>query len=293
MRKLTFIFSVMLHIAFIYGLFNARFQLTIIKTPEKITKVSLISSETKGLAPIKKEAAVEKTLIFTKPSKGKSGPPLLPKGTKKDSKTKTGSLPFPLKANFSFSPRLKQHPLMKHKPDFLLTPDKTKHFHLTAPSGKGKPEDTPDFLKYLDPYSDEYSKVAKTFYGDDTSSPGYGGPGGTYSPQEKGVYARFAARGFNIKPWAKKAVNKIQMNWQIPSYLRLAPKKTMSVGVFVIIEKSGEISTSEIKQKSKEKSLDQSALYALNASSPFPKLPEGFPLKNLEAYFVFNIKNDG
>jgi len=262
------------------------------KIPEEITAVSLISSEKKGLTPTKEEVAADQKLIFTEPFIGRPGPPPPPKGAQKNSKIKTGNLPFQFKTNFSFSPGLKQHPLIKYKPDFLLNPDKRKYFYFIAPSGKGKPEHAPDFLKYLDPYSDSYSKLAKIFPGDDTSSSGYGGPGGTYSPQRKGVYADFNARGFNIRPWAKKAVNKIQTNWQIPSYLRLAPKTSISVGVFVIIEKSGKISTTEIKQKSKEKSLDQSALHALNSSSPFQKLPGGFPLKNLEAYFVFHIKND-
>lgn len=294
MRKITFLFSVILHLALIYWLFNARFQLTIVKMGEEITAVSLISIEKKGTAAPKQETTAAQKLIFTEPSVGGRGFPRGSRAARKDIKAKNKNTPphFKFKANFSFSHGRKQPSILKHKPDFLLTPGRTKDFYFVDPPGKIEPEPR-DFFKYLYPHRYSYSDLDKLFPPGDTSSSGSGGgSGGDYSPRQKGVGMDIDAGGFNIRPWAKKALIKVQGNWQIPSDLRLAPKTSISVGVLVTIEKSGMTSATEIKKKSKEKSLDQSALMALNSCVPFPELPQGFPLKNLEAYFLFNVKNE-
>ena len=63
---------------------------------------------------------------------------------------------------------------------------------------------------------------------------------------------------------------------------------SLNLEIFVIIEKSGELLSVEITKSSEIQLLDQTALSALHMSSPFPKLPDDFPNKNLEAYFVFS-----
>ena len=294
MRKITFLFSVVLHIAFIYVLFNAQFQLTIIKLPEEITTVSLISTEEKSLSISKTPSKVGQKLIFTEPSPGRPGslPGSRGPGREKAMEKRTAGFPFKFKANFSFSHGQKQPSLLKHKPDFLLSPGTPKDYYFVDPNSKIKPESHRDFFKYLYPHRYSYSDFSRVFHLEDSSSPGDGELGSIYSSRQKGVGIGINAGGFNIGPWARKAVIKVQENWQSPPGLKLTPKTSISVGVLVIIEKSGIISSSEIKKKSKEKFLDQSALTALNASVPFPELPAGFPLKNLEAYFLFTVKDE-
>lgn len=97
--------------------------------------------------------------------------------------------------------------------------------------------------------------------------------------------ATFQVKDYDISPWAKIVVDRIQRNWV------LSPSQTTSakgeVEIFVRIEKSGELSTVEVIKSSEIQLLDQTALKALRMSSPFPKLPDDFPNKSLEAYFVF------
>jgi TonB family protein len=98
--------------------------------------------------------------------------------------------------------------------------------------------------------------------------------------------ASFKVQGYDISPWARIVVDKIQKNWILsPSQKTSA---TGEVEIFVTIEKSGELSSVEITKSSEIELLDQAALDALNMSSPFPKLPDDFPNKSLEAYFVFS-----
>jgi len=95
----------------------------------------------------------------------------------------------------------------------------------------------------------------------------------------------FNAKGYDITPWATEVVNKIQANWIIPSSQRMSAKGRVSI--LVKIERNGEISHMEIVESSDVSELDHLALNAVNSSLPFPSLPDEFPLKILEAYFVF------
>jgi TonB family protein len=279
MRKIALLFSVILHIALIYVVFNAQFQIKIVKIGEEITAVSLIATDgaeaeaKAGLHAPKIEPGAGQKLVFGKPSI---------------------SISIGRPPGFSFSPG-SGTPGKGRKPGLLLTPDQTKDSYFVDPSAGIKPQDNRDFFKYLYPYrSYAYPGFSKISPLEGTPSPGYGngGAAGSYLPQRKGVGIDMNAGGFNIRPWAKKALNKVQENWQVPTDLRLTPKTSVSVGVLVTIEKSGMISAAEIKKDSKEKSLDQSALMALNSCSPLPELPGGFPLKNLEAYFLFHVENE-
>lgn len=94
----------------------------------------------------------------------------------------------------------------------------------------------------------------------------------------------FHTSGYDISSWAEKVVNKIQKNWIIPS-----PEMRIKglVGISVIIEKNGELSSIQMVNSSSIQALDEAALRAIRMSSPFPDLPDNFPNKNLEVYLEF------
>ncbi len=97
--------------------------------------------------------------------------------------------------------------------------------------------------------------------------------------------ASFKVQNYDITPWAERVVNRIQSNWKIP--IQQAVSVSQAVGVSVIIDKNGKLTSIEILSSSRVDSLDQAAIEAIRSSSPFPSLPDDFPYKNLEAFFVF------
>ncbi len=99
----------------------------------------------------------------------------------------------------------------------------------------------------------------------------------------------FNIKGYDITPWATEVVNKIQTNWIIPPSQSQNIKGT--VRFFVIIDVNGEISSIEIVESTDVSVLDLLALNAINSSLPFPRLPDDFPSKKLEAYLVFNYND--
>lgn len=105
---------------------------------------------------------------------------------------------------------------------------------------------------------------------------------GTIRPQGR---ASFQSEGYDISPWAEEVVDRIQKNWVISPTQEISEKAVVEISV--TIEKNGELSSYKIVNSSLEPLLDQAALKALELSSPFPKLPDDFPYRNLEAYFVF------
>ena len=96
----------------------------------------------------------------------------------------------------------------------------------------------------------------------------------------------FNVKNYNLGPWAKQALSRIQENWSIPS---ISKQNTGDpVEIIVLIEKDGTISSMQIKKSSTVETLDQAALHALRLSSPLPHLPKDFPLENLTASLKFN-----
>ena len=133
-----------------------------------------------------------------------------------------------------------------------------------------------DFLKYM--YSD-YSNITSSKRTPSSRS------SGRRTSIRRGSTS-FKVKDYDISPWAKIVVDRIQKNWVLSPLQKTSTKG--EVEIFVIIEKSGELSSVEIIESSEIQLLDQTALNALNMSSPFPKLPDDFPNKSLEAYFVFS-----
>ncbi len=90
---------------------------------------------------------------------------------------------------------------------------------------------------------------------------------------------------YNITPWAESAVARIQRNWTIPPIQGEKDKK--SVEVSVVVAKSGELLSLEIRNSSGKPNLDMAALNAIRLSAPLPALPDDFPPDRLEADLLF------
>jgi len=92
--------------------------------------------------------------------------------------------------------------------------------------------------------------------------------------------------GYDIAPWAEKVINRVLKNWIIPSTKEMNVKGI--VGISVIVERSGRVSSAEVVYSSFNPLLDEVALRAVTASFPFPALPDDFPNEHLEAFFEFH-----
>jgi TonB family protein len=90
---------------------------------------------------------------------------------------------------------------------------------------------------------------------------------------------------YDITPWADGAVARIQRNWIIPPSQGKEEKKAVEISV--VVAKSGELLSFEIRNSSGTPHLDMAALNAINLSAPLPALPGDFPLDRLEAHLVF------
>lgn len=143
--------------------------------------------------------------------------------------------------------------------------------------------DKDKFMKSLSEYT--YTDLSK-------AQPAKGGSSaGSYarSRGSSGGRVSFNIKGYNLTPWATEVVNKIQMNWIIPPSQRMIAKGT--VRILVIVERDGKLSSAEMDESSDVSALDLLALNAINSSAPFPKLPDDFPFRSLEAYFVFQYND--
>ncbi len=110
-------------------------------------------------------------------------------------------------------------------------------------------------------------------FGDGTSSTAIGGS------------AFFDARGYDITPWARRAVYGVKRNWIFPPAGAYGLPGV--VGVYLVVERDGRVSTLAVRKASGVKPYDQAAVNAVTLASPFPPLPPDFPNPNLPAYFVF------
>lgn len=137
--------------------------------------------------------------------------------------------------------------------------------------------------------SDErYADLLQYLAPDMISGPatGSGRPGaGSARPVQKAA-ATFNIQDYDIRPWAEDAINRIQVNWNIPALENIPPGSEVTIAV--TIEKDGAMSSHEILKSSTLPVLDLAAVEAVRRSSPFPVLPEDFPASNLQATLVFS-----
>ena len=98
-----------------------------------------------------------------------------------------------------------------------------------------------------------------------------------------------ALKGYDLLPWATAVVDRIQLNWALPSVPEVPAGAKISM--IVVIKKTGELDSIEILEGTSLEALDRAALEALRASLPFPALPADFPGDLLEINFEF-VYND-
>ena len=81
-------------------------------------------------------------------------------------------------------------------------------------------------------------------------------------------------------------VNKISSNW-VKSYT--GPEKLYTTVLFRIY-RNGEVRNLQVVENSTAPSLDRSAVRAINSSSPFAPLPQGYQYDYLEIQLIFEHK---
>jgi TonB family protein len=138
------------------------------------------------------------------------------------------------------------------------------------------PRENVDLQTYL--YSDSYGGLG-------SGLTGYAGVKPRRSGLRGGAYASAAVKGYDLSPWANGVAGLIQNKWAAPGTLLSDLNKT--VEITVVILKNGRIFSAIIAEPSDDKNFDQSALEAVEESSPLPALPVDFPEASLEVSFVF------
>jgi TonB family protein len=96
-------------------------------------------------------------------------------------------------------------------------------------------------------------------------------------------------KGYDLLPWATIVIDRLQLNWMLPSVPEVPDAARISM--IVVIKKTGELDSIEIVEGTSLEPLDRAALEALRASLPFPALPADFPGDLLEISFEF-VYND-
>jgi TonB family protein len=139
------------------------------------------------------------------------------------------------------------------------------------------------------PFSSKEKPAALQFGNSWQSGPGIGsgGPGGGDNVAAFGGNAFFDSRGYDITPWAKRLVYRIKRNWLYPPAVDYGLRG--QVELYMVIEKTGAISTLALVKSSMIQPFDQSAVNAMRLSIPLPPLPSDFPNRNLPAYFIFRF----
>lgn len=94
------------------------------------------------------------------------------------------------------------------------------------------------------------------------------------------------ARGYDIRPWARLVVGLLQKNWELPA--SDAAKATGRVGITIVVERTGTLSTVRVVESPRDQVLVSAALDAVTRSLPLPKLPDDYPGLVLEAYLLFD-----
>lgn len=267
-----FIFSFIFHIFFVYYFYTAKFDICEIKGKKEIIEIFPISKEN---IVFPHTPAYSKTSSVYKPGAKKISQKL-PEGRGKRLPGIKGSVAPGKKSLTGKIAGIKKEP--GYTKESLKAPFNPYHYL--------RPETMEEIFRRI-----KKEKIEKnggsvdfqdgslgTLASGDGTTVGYGGQG------------YYESKGYNIKPWAKKVVVRINENWIIlPGFKTDA---NAVVGIAVIFEKNGQIASAEIKRSSEIQHLDQAALNAINLSAPFPHLPDQFPQDQLTAFFLFSYEKE-
>ncbi|MGB8952101.1 MAG: energy transducer TonB [Candidatus Aminicenantales bacterium] len=292
-KVICFLCSFLIHTGGFYYLLNAKFTHKIIFYKKNVTEAFLVPKEklyylkrgensadrgnleawgpsgyppegfpSSGELHMQRER-IQESGARTQPTPERRPGPQVQSGGEKDEGSSRFSLKFPQDSLFE------------------LSKSREKREGKSQDSQRSGPDKKTNFSKYIYPGYSFRDSSSGTYF---TRG---GGSSGKYTPGRPSQRARayVKAKGYNLSSWAEEVLNRIQRNWFIP--LEVAVFLKGDVGISVTIKKNGEMSSAEIVASSREKTLDESALRALQASGPFPGLPDDFPDENLEVYFVF------
>lgn len=280
MRKIGILISITLHLCLIYLLFTTAIPTANLQIKEKVITVVPIAPGKIVLYDTTQKGTNRHQISITRPDTP-SRPTDIPDTPGGDRTAKTI-------ATFSIGASASPSPILRARPDFLLETAKERWF--PNPFGKIPTTEETNFSRYLSSYAHPYGNPS---LGKDLPI----GPNGNPTHEDESYKQAtgridFDVPGFNIKPWVKQAITKIQLNWQVPPGLLGYRHASLTVGIRVTIERSGTLTTAEIGHSSLVEAIDRAALSALKTSAPFPGLPADFPEKNLVAYIRFNVNNN-
>jgi outer membrane biosynthesis protein TonB len=284
-RFLFFLFSIILHIFFAYYFYTAKFDIKEVEVEKKVIEIRPILKETIVFPGIKRKKPAEdnqNNLTFA---------PVLTSPGDKPGEKKTSQIPQ--------KPRKKKTPVKK---DYITTDKKSikgkipgiskEPVHTSKPlkaplnpSHYLKPETIDEILSRYE--KEKSNRVKKSMESMDASDFFTGGSDIVIDHEGK---TYFESKGFDISPWAQKVVARINENWFILPEFKIGDNAV--VGIVVTFDKYGKVVTAKITRSSNTHPMDQSALNAILLSSPFPHLPDQFPGDQLNAFFLFNYKND-
>ena len=153
---------------------------------------------------------------------------------------------------------------------------------------KAPPAEKKAVIEKQQPSTKTTSPVSKESGSSEGSGSGSGIKIGTGSGT--GVGSEFASEvgltNFPYTYYLRILVNKISSNW-VKSYT--GPEKLYTTVLFRIY-RNGEVKNLQVVENSTAPSLDRSAVRAINSSSPFAPLPQGYQYDYLEIQLIFEHK---
>ncbi|UCH96839.1 MAG: TonB C-terminal domain-containing protein [Candidatus Aminicenantes bacterium] len=262
-RRTIFLLSVLLHLIVIYWIARVKIPLLIYPGKEKVIAIVPIASPPlPGTSPISPKSTANKKLS----GKQTGFQPRSRPGTGGGGSTPTGTPTGPGQGIIETPP-----------PKLIAPPLDVK----SIPELSIYSENIRDILKDFERRRVRRGKGGTAVGVGDSDARGGEGKGLPAGESQ----AFFNIENYDLTPWAKQVLRRIQSNWIIP----LVAKKQVEqpVEITVVIEKDGKISFIEVKQSSNSDAFDRAAMNALTLSAPLPGLPGDFPDKNLEARFMF------
>jgi TonB family protein len=294
MRKIGFVVSIALHMGLILWLFNTSLPFANLEIEETVIKAKPAKPiELVFYKPLK-PSAPKTEIVFS--DTGKKIIPV-PPAERKDSPVKEvlqnrkQSLSLMAPSVSIARPKIIRD--LQHMPNFLILGGKEPL--IPNPFAQNVPGKEPDLSEYIPSVADLYNdtKISQIL----AIGPSGVNPDDPNAKKNRELYKGkqgridFNVQGLDIRPWARKVVNKIQQQWQLPANLIAVTNISLRVGIKITVEKSGSLSSIEVNEPSYLKEYDQAVLSALNACAPFPSLPVEFPDENLIAFLHFNVSD--
>lgn len=277
--------SVVVHIVFLVSIFLVIFPVKVYFPERNVRRVFIAPTEKLlfpegGIETIASQPVLGETSVRERPSA--TGDALISSGgVAAKLETEIGTEAVALDPGWSSQFRLSLPILREKRPvwdqEFKLLPKDAKIDMLLQRVDKYRELESVDFSKYQT--SNYYSTIT-----------GAGSRNRAGRTLGAGLESRISLKevNYDLSTWADKVLAKIQKSWLVsPEQLSQAIGQ---VEILVMVNKSGVVESVRIVQAYHSSLLDETALKALELSSPLPKLPHNFPEERLEIRLVFLIR---